>query len=341
MTTAAKSFEIEWPSLERRLRSYLAGRGVPAEDRDDIIQETGIRLMKMWSEIDWDRSVWNLSATIATRIWYDDLRRPIRHQLVDEIPDIVSTEDPERIVIARLELSRVGSALAKLNPRYRSVLVDDLADVSVPNVRAGTLNVVRLRARRRLSSILGRVLAPIGSLGRRIRIQLDDISRYQARSLDHLNVFSSAGISVIAALIVVATGGAAARSVPSESAQREWVPRFVTEAAVGAGVQGAISRSSASQPPSVRRSPAPRRGTGQADQHQPRGSGSPSELGRKWRQVTNQYHDAVRSYHQAVDNAHRTYEGIRRLVKQHRDAHKDGLGKARKQWQEARDVGLP
>lgn len=326
MTAAAKSFDIEWPSLERRLRSFLAGRGVPAEDRDDIVQETGIRLMNMWSEIDWGLSVWNLSTTIATRIWYDDLRRSRRHQLVDEMPEVVSTEDPERSAIARLELSRVGSALAKLNPRYRSVLVGDLVDMPLPNVRAATLNVVRLRARRRLSAILGRVFAPIGSLGRRIRIQLEDISRHQGRSLEYLNVLASAGLNVIAALIMVATGGAWTQSA-TESARSEPVPHLVSEVAIGTEAQGVTSRSP--------------EGFGRGDQTEATRSAPRSELGSRWREVRKEYHDAVGSYHDAVDNAQRTYGRTRRFAKQHRDAHKDAWGKARKEWQDVRDVGLP
>jgi len=323
MTATTKTFEGEWPALERRLRSFLTSRGVPVEDRDDVV---GIRLMSMWSEVDWSRSVWNLSTTIATRVWYDDLRRSRRHQLVDEIPEVASSEDPESLTLARLELSRVGSALAKLNPRYRRVLLGELVDVPVTQGRHGTLNVVRLRARRRLSTILGRVIAPVGLLGRRIRVRVDEFLRNHTRGHEYANGLTSSGLNVLAALVVATAGGAGSQSVSLESARPEPVRGLFSAVEIRSGMQGLY----------VDRTEGERR----AGKHAP-SSRSRSALANNWREVRDEYDNAVGSYHDGVDTAQRTYASAKRSGKQHRDAHKDAWRRVRDEWQDARDVDVP
>ena len=152
-----RDFESEWPLLAKRLKSFLARKNVPATKQDDLIQDTALRLYKMWDTVDRNRPAWALTVTIALNLLRDEYRRAPHADVVSELPDIPQNYDVERAGIARVEIGRVREALAEMSPAHRLVL---LAEVGHPSgvIDAGA-KMRRMRARRKLTEILERVSA--------------------------------------------------------------------------------------------------------------------------------------------------------------------------------------
>lgn len=153
-----RDFEAEWPLLAKRLKSFLARKKVPASKQDDLIQETALRLYKMWDSVDRNRPAWALTVTIALNLLRDEYRRAPHADVVADLPDIAQNYDVERAGIARVEIGRVRQALAEMSPAHRLVL---LAEVGHPSgvIDAGAEKMRRMRARRKLTEILERVSA--------------------------------------------------------------------------------------------------------------------------------------------------------------------------------------
>src|SRR5688500_16692692 len=152
-----RDFESEWPLLAKRLKSFLARKNVPVTKQDDLIQDTALRLYKMWDTVDRNRPAWALTVTIALNLLRDEYRRAPHADVVSELPDIPQNYDVERAGLARVEIGRVRQALAEMSPAHRLVL---LAEVGHPSgvIDAGA-KMRRMRARRKLTEILERVSA--------------------------------------------------------------------------------------------------------------------------------------------------------------------------------------
>lgn len=148
------SFEKEWPELARRLKGSLARRRVSACLIDDIVQETGFRLFKMWDQVDPERSPWGLTLTIAKNLLWDELHRRGARELLIDPPDRATYVDVEDAGIARLELWRVGRALLKMSPAHRAVLLAELGDEKIISTSQAATKMMRMRARRRLTALL-------------------------------------------------------------------------------------------------------------------------------------------------------------------------------------------
>ncbi|MEA2517529.1 MAG: hypothetical protein QOG16_1367 [Actinomycetota bacterium] len=153
-----RDFESEWPLLAKRLKSFLGRKKVPASKQDDLIQETALRLYKMWDSVDRNRPAWALTVTIALNLLRDEYRRAPHADVVSDLPDIPQNYDVERAGLARIELGRVRAALAEMSPAHRLVL---LAEVGHPSnvIDASAEKMRRMRARRKLTEILERVSA--------------------------------------------------------------------------------------------------------------------------------------------------------------------------------------
>jgi DNA-directed RNA polymerase specialized sigma24 family protein len=152
-----RDFESEWPLLAKRLKSFLARKNVPVTKQDDLIQDTALRLYKMWDTVDRNRPAWALTVTIALNLLRDEYRRAPHADVVSELPDIPQNYDVERAGLARVEIGRVRQALAEMSPAHRLVL---LAEVGHPSgVTDAGEKMRRMRARRKLTEILERVSA--------------------------------------------------------------------------------------------------------------------------------------------------------------------------------------
>src|SRR4051812_24167344 len=148
--------------MRARLGRVLAARGVPAQDRDDLLQETALRLYRVWDNLDPAQPVWPYAVTIALNLWRDTLRSAATH--VREVSPSVAYDNPddldvERTVIARQELATVGAALRQLAPEQRRLVLetDELTNVVRPLRAAERMS--RMRVRRELARVVGRASA--------------------------------------------------------------------------------------------------------------------------------------------------------------------------------------
>lgn len=157
------TFDEMWPAVSDRLRRTLAARGVPAQDRDDVIQETGLRVYRAWSGIDPLRPIWPFVVTVALNVWRDLLReragRPTRSWAEDA--EVRDHHDVERAVLARQELASVGAAMRVLPQEQRRLLLatDELSRVVRPLRPAE--RVARMRVRKQLARAVGRASAVV------------------------------------------------------------------------------------------------------------------------------------------------------------------------------------
>jgi RNA polymerase sigma factor (sigma-70 family) len=157
-----RTFDETWCELRDRLARVLAARGVPVQDREDLLQDTALRLYRVWDGLDPEQPVWPYAVTIALNLWRDNLRAMGTH--VREVSATASVEavadlDVERTVIARQELAHVGAALRGLAPEQRRLVLetDELTSVVRPLRAAERMS--RMRVRRELARVVGRASA--------------------------------------------------------------------------------------------------------------------------------------------------------------------------------------
>lgn len=164
-----RSFEEEWPDLARKLQSLLSAKRVPASKREDIVQETGLRLFRMWEQVDPQRPVWALTVTIALNLVRDEARRRSTREVLGAVPDLPSPYDVERSGLARIELARVEHALTQMTPDHRSVLLAEVGNEATLLRGANAVKMLRMRARRRLMSLLDSASASGVLVGIKVR----------------------------------------------------------------------------------------------------------------------------------------------------------------------------
>ncbi|MDQ3956725.1 MAG: sigma-70 family RNA polymerase sigma factor [Actinomycetota bacterium] len=156
-TQPESSFEAVWPELARRINRFLTSKKVPDSQREDVVQETGLRLYRMWDQVDPSGSPVGLALTIAMNIVRDNARRDSHRAVVEIEPELAAVCDVERSGLARLELSRVHRALSELTPAQRSVLLSELdRNERTPQASPAAIKMLRMRARRNLTAILER-----------------------------------------------------------------------------------------------------------------------------------------------------------------------------------------
>jgi hypothetical protein len=130
--------------------------------RDDVIQDTALRLYGMWMRVENDRSAWPLTKTIALNLVRDASRRRGSVEIALEIPDLPAPHDVESSGIARMELRRIEKALREMSPAHRSLLLEEIGQepASVATSPAAE-KMMRMRARKRLIALLEKVSALI------------------------------------------------------------------------------------------------------------------------------------------------------------------------------------
>ncbi|MDQ1711172.1 MAG: Sigma-70 region 2 [Frankiaceae bacterium] len=150
-------FRSQWPATARRIAGALARHGVPASEREDVLQETALRLYRSWQTLDRARDVEPYARTVALNVWRDQVRRAAyASEVLGDVPERADDGDVvERTTFARLELARVRTALGRLRPTEQSVLRDavETADAASSVVPA-SLRMARMRARRQLVAVL-------------------------------------------------------------------------------------------------------------------------------------------------------------------------------------------
>lgn len=230
-------FEDVWPGIAQHLENFLRSRSIDQTLREDLIQDTAVRLLQAWGGLDLSRPVDGLAVTIAMNLMRDHFRRRCNQEIVGEIPEKASDYDVEHVGMARSELQRVGRAMTKLSSDHRRVLLSEIGDGrrSIDRGVAAT-KMLRMRARRRLTAILETASGfVIGMNGRFRREVLSE---------------QSAGIMAAAFVMVVTAPAAAMLPAPANA------PRLVA-INLGQPVQRQANESD--------RSPASGRSTGAAD----------------------------------------------------------------------------
>jgi DNA-directed RNA polymerase specialized sigma24 family protein len=199
------SFETVWPALSGRLKRVLQSRRVPDECVDDVIQETGLRLLRNWSSID-HSTIWSFTLTIAGNIIKDDMRRRVRDERFAESLPPNSYVDIEERALARVELWKAHRAIDGLSTVQRAALLTDVYGIdSAAPVNAGAAKMSRLRARRRLRQALGRASGLIALGGHRFRrLMLGDPNGGLTESASHT---VAAALLIAAGVDLVMLGG--------------------------------------------------------------------------------------------------------------------------------------
>ena len=205
-------FEEAWPELAARLGANLRRRRVSPWLVDDIVQETGLRLFKMWDSVDPELSPWGLSLTIAKNLLWDSTHRQAAREVLVDPPEQTTSYDVENAGIARLELKRVGRALGKMSHSYRSVLLAELGGADVPSTSPAATKMLRMRARKRLNMILesasASCLATIGAARR----WAFDAQQFVRRALPAMEASASATMVAIVGAVVVIVPNTASTS---------------------------------------------------------------------------------------------------------------------------------
>ncbi|MGH2806752.1 MAG: RNA polymerase sigma factor [Actinomycetota bacterium] len=155
-------FEVAWPALERRLRHVLFRKSVPPWLRDDIVQETALRLLRTWNAIDPERGPWPLTLTIANNLLWDETHRKSAREIVGPVPEEADTVDVARAGMARVELGRVMRALSRLSHNYQAVLLAEIGQSASYEGHPKAVNMLRMRARQRLSALVDRNASTLG-----------------------------------------------------------------------------------------------------------------------------------------------------------------------------------
>jgi hypothetical protein len=149
-----RQFEAQWPALAIRLQRLLARKKVSPWLIEDLVQETGLRLIKMWPRVDQTRPVWPLTATIGLNLLRDELRRGSSSELTQLVPEGASEECVEDRGLARLELRAVGGALSQMPERQRQAILADISGETDGAPVATGVRMMRMRARRKLQHLV-------------------------------------------------------------------------------------------------------------------------------------------------------------------------------------------
>lgn len=225
------SFEVEWPALAQRLAISMSDKGFSPADREDLIQETGLRLYSVWHRLRPGSSPWPLAVTIALNLARDRSRRA-RRELLGSVPDIASTDDVEKAGIARVELASVARCIRSLKPTYRSALLAQLGVADAGSGSTSAQKMARLRARRALEQMVDRASVGCGAALLKLRRAFEVASEIVA--------FRSTGVMDFA--IAAATAGliGAGTLLPSAAQERAREPAVaggVTSVAADVGQQ--------------------------------------------------------------------------------------------------------
>lgn len=162
-------FDEVWPTLAPRVSDHLARRGVPACERDDVLQETAIRLYRNWQRFDLDRALAPLAVKVATNVWLNmrDLSAS-RHEVpTGVVPDRAADYDVEEACTTKAELRRVFTVVRGLRSAdqhaIRGIVADEVAPPATQVTDTAT-RVARHRARQRLLAALKYAGAFVGCL---------------------------------------------------------------------------------------------------------------------------------------------------------------------------------
>lgn len=154
-------FEAWWPEVSRRLNATLTRRGVRPADAADIVQETAVRTLARWPDVDDCEAFTRWAHTVAWRQCIDAYRRTRGATTVSfgASHDQAAPEgwSSDRVVEGKLELERTFRAMASLSTADRAALVAAIAGPASTAIdrKQAVREAVRLhRARLRLVGVV-------------------------------------------------------------------------------------------------------------------------------------------------------------------------------------------
>ena len=153
-TIAGGSFESEWRAIAPSLERILARRGVASWLRDDVMQETALRLYRAWDRVDPDRPLLPLAVTIANNVVWDERHKRSQVEVPGVVPDRPALHDVEELGLARMELGRVKDLMERLSAPHRSVLLAEVGGAEAPEGSRDATKMLRLRARKKMRSLM-------------------------------------------------------------------------------------------------------------------------------------------------------------------------------------------
>ncbi len=217
-TTTFGTFETEWPEISKRLKSTLARRRIPDSLREDIIQETGLRLFRNWHTLDPERSPWPFALTIAINLIRDQIRAQARAEQRPLPAERLVEDDIERAALARIELKRVQRALDQLTDLQRQTLLAEIGYQRPEESSSTATKMVRMRARRRLRTILEHAsgFATVTGLGARRLMRRLHLLPSRTGLGEGFQAMTSAGVCFLCAVGIVGgmvTAGPVGRGV--------------------------------------------------------------------------------------------------------------------------------
>jgi DNA-directed RNA polymerase specialized sigma24 family protein len=230
----------EWIDELPRLRRMLARHGVPADEVDDVVQETAIRLYSAWDRLFDGRPLRPLVTTIALNVARDYHRRSSHWaRPVAAVPDdvLVDSHGVDSAVLARLEVARTARALSTLSPGHRRTVLeavaDDLQAEEAGRTRApAATRMARTRARRHLAAAL-ELIAGVTGVGVAVA----------RRPLSSPAVSGGAAVAVgalaLSAALVVHPGSADSKAATTDGAGM--ASRVTTTSAPGAAARPAVT----------------------------------------------------------------------------------------------------
>lgn len=212
------TFEARWPELETQLRAALTRRRIPIDAREDILQETALRLLRNWDHVQ-PESLWAFALTVALNIVRDDARKKERHER-NTFQDPVVTHDPEHEALVRLELDRVRVALTTMSERQRTILLSEIGEAT-RETSTPAQKMARMRARRRLRSLIEDASVFVALPSLRLRRWINDSDTALANTAASWAI-RFAGLTTVAAVSVPLAVGGPAEMTPGAIDERSF-----------------------------------------------------------------------------------------------------------------------
>lgn len=198
-----RQFEHMWPALALRLQRLLRRKKVAPWLQEDVVQETGLRLIRMWEQVDQTKPLWPLTATIGLNLLRDEIRKASWSDLVQAVPDAPSIENVERRGLARLELRAVGRSLKHMPDSHRDVLLAEMSDDAPGAPDPSATRMLRMRARRKLQHLLDQASMLGVAAGTQLRRVVREAELLIGRALpERAEALATAAVGLLAALSI-------------------------------------------------------------------------------------------------------------------------------------------
>lgn len=148
-------FAEEWPAIAADLARWLPYRGVARQDVPDLVQETAVRLLRRWADVDVSQDVTPLARVIALNVWRDRMKAASSREVSTETLPDDAVDHVEREVVARADMATVVASLAALPAAQQDAIRAAVAAAwqgTGGEPRGAAFRMALMRARRALAA---------------------------------------------------------------------------------------------------------------------------------------------------------------------------------------------